>query len=71
MVAGRKGFRSKGAANPWRQQTTCTGGIHARIRRAAGFAPSIGFAGHAGATVSYKLRFGLDHSMWAAHDELQ
>ncbi len=47
-------------------QTTCTGRVHARIRRVAGFAPSTGFAGHAGATASSKLTFDLDHSMWAA-----
>jgi hypothetical protein len=29
----------------------------------AGFAPSIGFTGHAGATGSVKLTFDLDHSM--------
>src|SRR3954451_21525987 len=50
-----------------RLQTARTGGVHARIRRVAGFATSSGFAGHASATASLELTLRLDHSMWAAH----
>ena len=42
-------------------------GLRSCIRSVAGYAPSTGSAGHAGATASAKLTFHPDHSIWAAH----
>src|SRR5947209_282930 len=55
-------------------QTTCAGGVRARLRRVAGCATPSGSAGHAGETANLELTFHLDHSagadQWNAYLEL-
>src|SRR5436190_11872044 len=46
-------------------QTTCAGGVRARLRRVAGCATPSGSAGHAGETANLELTFHLDHSAGA------
>src|SRR5436190_9969766 len=48
-------------------QTTCAGGVRARLRRVAGCATPSGSAGHAGETANLELTFHLDHSAGADH----
>src|SRR5436190_18127356 len=48
-------------------QTTCAGGVRARLRRVAGCATPSGSVGHAGETANLELTFHLDHSAGADH----